>query len=374
MRGRPVRVALGVALGLAVLGLAALVGVGDRGDPVRPGTWTPPSTGPAGSPPATAAARAGWERVEPGGRTMCARGGRFAFWARMGAPDRLLVYFEGGGGCWDYRSCAVGSTFFDDRVDGSDDPAGGAGVLDLDDPRNPFLGWSVLYVPSCGGDVYAGDATRTYRDGGRSVTVRHRGYVNASAALEWVFERVREPRQVFVAGCSAGSVGSILHTPRVVRQYPRARVAQLGDSLGYLFSRPTDLRRLWGADRVLPDWVPGVRALPRDRFTMAEFYRAVARHHREVAFTQVNFREDLVQRRFYEAAGGAPAGFEGALLGNLEAIRAGSPNFRSCLLEGAGHCALPRAEFYTLSSGGVGLRDWVADLAAGRAVGDLPGG
>ena len=74
----------------------------------------------------------------------CGRGGRFAFWARMGAPDRLLVYFEGGGGCWDYRSCAPGSTFFDDDVDASDDPSYGAGVLDLDNPRNPFRGWSVL--------------------------------------------------------------------------------------------------------------------------------------------------------------------------------------------------------------------------------------
>ena len=368
-RGRRVRVALGVAL---VAGAAALAGC-TGGDP--PDRAQPPARPGASTAAPAAAAPAAWQRVEPGGRTRCGRGGRFAFWARLGAPDRLLVFFEGGGGCWDYRSCAPGSTFFDDDVDAGDDPSLAAGVLDLDDPRNPFRGWSVLFVPSCTGDVYAGDAVRTYRArGAPPVTVHHRGHANATAALDWVFRRVRDPRRVFVTGCSAGSIGSILHAPRVIRQYPRARVAQLGDSLGYLFSRPTDLRELWGADRVLPDWVPGVRAIPRARFTMPRFYQAVAAHHPEASFAQVNFADDAVQRRFHEAAGGAPEAFGRALGGNLAAIRASSPNFRSCLLEGSAHCALPRPEFYTLTSGAVWLRDWVAALAEGRPVPNLPPG
>jgi acetyl esterase/lipase len=206
------------------------------------------------------------------------------------------------------------------------------------------------------------------------VTVRHRGHVNATAALDWVFRRVPDPRRVFVAGCSAGSIGSILHAPRIIRQYPRARVAQLGDSLGYLFSQPTDLRQLWGADRLLPGWVPGVRAIPRARFTMPRFYEAVAGHYPRASFAQVNFRQDRVQRAFHQAAGGAPASFERALLGNLAAVRSASPNFRSCLLEGASHCALPRDEFYTLESGGVGLREWVAAQAEGDPVANLPPG
>ena len=61
-----------------------------------------------------------WRRVEPGGATRCARGGRYAFWARVADPSRLVVFFQGGGGCFDERSCKVGSTWFDDAVSDAD--------------------------------------------------------------------------------------------------------------------------------------------------------------------------------------------------------------------------------------------------------------
>jgi hypothetical protein len=216
-RGRRVRVALAVGL---VAGLAGLVGGepggsgADRTSSGEPAARSPddPAPGPGAGDPGTASASPGtattagrWSRIEPGGRTRCGRGGRFAFWARIGDPDRLLVFFEGGGGCWDYRSCAPGTALFDDDVDATDDPSHAAGVLDLDNPQNPFRGWSVLLVPSCTGDVFAGDAVRTYRAGSGTVTVHHRGHVNATAALEWMFERVPDP-----AGCSSpGAVPAV---------------------------------------------------------------------------------------------------------------------------------------------------------------------
>ena len=240
-------------------------------------------------------------------------------------------------------------------------------------PRNPFRGWSVLFVPSCTGDVFAGDAVRTYRAGSGTVTVQHRGHVNATAALEWMFERVPDPRRVFVAGCSAGSIGSILHAPRILRQYPEAQLAQLGDSLGFLFSEPTDLRALWGR--------PGAARLGArgagDPEGPVHHGAVLPGGRRPLAAGLV--RPGQLRRRPRPAA--VPRGRRGrrrgvprALLGSLAAIRAGSPNFRSCLLEGSAHCALPSPDFYTLTSGGVSLRDWVAAQANGEPVPNLPPG
>ena len=142
-----------------------------------------------------------WQRVEPGGATRCARGGRYAFWARVADPSKLVVFFQGGGGCFDERSCALGSTWFDDSVTDADDPTHAGGMVALADPRNPFRDWSWVFIPSCGGDVHLGD--RRVRYG--SVTVQQRGWQNARAAMDWAFAHFRKVDAVLVAGCSAGS-------------------------------------------------------------------------------------------------------------------------------------------------------------------------
>jgi Pectinacetylesterase len=314
-----------------------------------------------------------WQQVDSGGRTLCGRGGPFAFWVRLADPKRLLVYFEGGGFCWDYRSCRADAALFKDQVTDRDDPARhGTGILDLTQPGNPFRNWSVLYIPSCTGDLYAGDSIRTYASAdGRSVSVHHRGHVNATAALDWAFQHVPRPDRVVVVGCSAGSIGSILHVPGIIERYPDARVAQLGDSLGYLLGRPGDMPP-WRRYALLPDWLPAVRALGRARLTMPRLYDAVAGSYPGSTFGQVNFRQDAVQRAYFAAAGGRPQDFDRVLLGNLAEIRGAAPNFRSCLLDGSGHCALSSGEFYRLRSGQVALRDWVAELAAGRDLPNLP--
>jgi Pectinacetylesterase len=298
-------------------------------------------------------------KVLAGGNTKCARGGPYSYWLRKGDPERLLVFFQGGGGCFDERTCAVGSSWFDDRLDVFDDPAYNGGILDLDDADNPFREWSAVYIPSCTGDVHLGSRVVRY---GR-IKVRQFGWVNAQAVLRRAYREFPNPRAVFIAGCSAGSVGSAFHADSIIRRYPKARIAQLGDSLAFVFHRPIRLTG-WGAHEHFP---PFFRVGTR-RFTMTQFEQALARAHPKRVFARFNHAEDNVQQRFYLAVGGKPGGFA-PRLATAERTLKELNNYRSYLACGTRHCALPTSEFYSLRVGGVRLRDWVANLAAGRNVG-----
>ena len=80
-----------------------------------------------------------------------------------------------------------------------------------------------------------------------------------------------------------------------------------------------------------------------------------------------NHASDDVQQQFYDALGGDPADFP-ARLRAVERRLKRLPNYRSYLACGDGHCALPTSEFSSLRVDGVPLRDWLADLAAGKDV------
>jgi hypothetical protein len=300
-----------------------------------------------------------WVKVLAGGKTKCARGGPFSYWLRKGDPDRLLVFFQGGGGCFDERTCAVGSTWFDDRIDAVDDPAYNGGILDLADGDNPFRDWSAVYIPSCTGDVHFG--SRVVRYG--KIKVQQFGWVNAQAALRRAYGDFSNPRTVFITGCSAGSVGSAFHADSIIRRYPKARIAQLGDSLAFVFPRPIRLTA-WGAHEHFPPFF----RIGNRRFTMTQFERALARAHPKRLFARFNHAADHVQQLFYVAVGGKAGGFA-PRLATAERMLKQLKNYRSYLACGTRHCALPTSEFYSLRVGGVPLRDWVANLAAGRNVG-----
>jgi Pectinacetylesterase len=338
------------AIAIALLGLAAATACAGGG-----------GNGEATAPPT--AKLGGWERVEPGGKTRCARGGLYAFWVRRGDPQKLLVFFEGGGGCFDATTCAPGSVWFDDDVDASDDPAYASGVLSLGDAENPFRDYSMVFIPSCTGDVHAGDRIVTYGPH----RVHQRGFVNARAALEHAYGEFPDADEVFVAGCSAGSVGSAFHADSVLERDPDARVTQAGDSLAFVFHRPVNLEG-WGAHEHFPDWFEPARA--NGRWTMAEFLTGLAERYPDSTLARFNHTEDNVQQAFYEAVGGKPGGFAPRLRAAERELKELS-NYRSFLACGFDHCSFDNELFFTVEAEGVRLRDWVADLAAGKDV-DCP--
>ncbi len=314
----------------------------------------------------------GWTKIEPGGVTRCAHDTPFAFWARPGTTDKLLVYFQGGGGCWDGDTCQVGSSFYDASVSANDAPDRRGGILDFENPENPFADYHAVYVPSCTGDIYLGSQIQTYTtSAGETIDIYHHGFENLNAALNWTFEHVLAPEAVFVTGCSAGSIGSIRAAPHLIHHYPTAEVVQLGDSLGSVLDQPSAIDQIYGSQHTFPDWIPEFADFDPAAFTMADFYNTVAAAYPDQRFAQYNSQLDRVQVRYHVAVGDTADTFAPTLAGALSEIHAVSPNFRSYMADGDVHCIMPGSSFYSREVDGVRFRDWVADLASGKDVGNV---
>lgn len=103
---------------------------------------------------------------------------------------------------------------------------------------------------------------------------------------------------------------------------------------------------------------------------MVEFLSGLARRHPARTFARFNHAQDAVQVQFYEAVGGRSKDFAPRLHSAERALKR-LPNYRSFLACGTEHCAFDRFTFYAVETGGIRLRDWVADLAAGKNV-DCP--
>lgn len=304
-----------------------------------------------------------WTPVSPGGDTLCARGAPYTFFTRAGDPDKLLIYFQGGGACWNAETCSSNAGMFDDSVLGDEIYAFSTGIFNpAAGGENPFADYSAVFVPYCTGDLHTGSSTVTYDD----QTIYHNGYANATAALDWAFANLRSPAEVVVSGCSAGSYASIYYAPTIARRYSRSRITQLGDA---------------GAGRVVPGWggfdVWGTFAhLPRGlRRTAPELffeaaYRAVARAYPRVELAQYNAFNDNVQVYYYQLMGGTLSDWVIGLENSLAAL-AGLANFHAYTGAGGEHCITTSDRFYSETMDGVRFRDWLAALLAGEAVPDV---
>jgi len=320
---------------------------------------------------------------------------RFSFWTRRGSVRKLLVYFEGGGACWDGQSCSfprVGlppevPQFFDTQVPPGTDPARMDGLLRTNHPSNPVRDWDMVYIPYCTGDVHIGSASRSYTSvanpfvglpAGQTLNIQHRGYDNFMVVLDWIRRQVRAPHQVLVAGSSAGGYGAAVNAHWIGMLYPGAQMHVLADSaqgvLPAAFDTSLPGRRSWNPQ--IAPWVfgPNAAAAPS-----GDLIRRAARSDPFGRYAQITPHVDPVQIGFYAAmaagygAGSCPARPEvewhNRMSSELQSRAGSQRNFRYYVAAGPFHMLLTDPRFYAEQSGGQTVASWVSDLLAGRLRG-----
>jgi len=155
-----------------------------------------------------------WTIVYPGGNSMCMWGSPYGFLVKRGDPDKLLFYFQGGGGC--FSSSALGQMCYKELT--FEAPAG---ILNTDDPQNPFKGWTVVYPMYCDGAVFGSNATQEGWPpipGATTSKAQLRGYYNARATLDWVKANFGHLSNLFVSGDSAGAMGAQLWAKTILSE------------------------------------------------------------------------------------------------------------------------------------------------------------
>ena len=90
-------------------------------------------------------------------KAICLRGDPYRVEIHHGTNNKVLLYLEGGGACWNNQSCWEAPT-----AKLTADPLFGAGIFELDNPDNPFKDWNIVYVPYCDGSVFGGDNVADY--------------------------------------------------------------------------------------------------------------------------------------------------------------------------------------------------------------------
>jgi hypothetical protein len=163
---------------------------------------------------------------------VCMDGSPYKFYARRGTVNKLVMYYQGGGACWEQLTCLVPACDTD-VVDAQDNPNNfSSGFADLDNPANPFRDWHAVFVSYCSCDIHFGDAAQDYAnfDPNNPLHVEHRGYHNAKVAEKWAREHFLAPEQVFVTGSSAGAYGAWFHAGLLHPVWPSARFDVLADA------------------------------------------------------------------------------------------------------------------------------------------------
>lgn len=296
--------------------------------------------------PVHAQTDSGWTLVVPGGDAICARETPYAFWTRAGDPDKLLLYFQGGGMCWDPATCAPGAGAFDDIIEGGEIGAYSRGIFDTTNPENPLASYSAVFVPYCTGDWHTGARTVDYGE----MPVHHNGYANASSALAWAYANVPRPVEVVVSGCSAGSYGAIYHAPAILRRYRNADLV-FGDAGAGRIPAGWGGFDLWGTfDHTR-------RAAPE---TLVEtLYQRAAAAYPGVRFGVYTTAEDNQQQRYFAMMGGVESWTDRTInaLNGLDRLA----NFDAYLAPGGEHCLLETDRFYGEVVNGVRFRDSFAE-------------
>lgn len=301
----------------------------------------------------------------------------FYFFARRGTINNIVVYFQGGGACWDSMNCLYYPTYSTKIIENEADLKDAGGIFDTDNTLNPFKDWSFVYIPYCTGDIHWGANDQTYKDyldlipGVDSWTIQHRGFVNFQVVLKWIKDNFRRPNKIFVTGSSAGGYGAILGFPYIKEAFPLSRVYVLGDAANGVVGGTFQADSIYNWNIQLPQWI--FEEGYTEELTIADVYTKIAARYPLSKLAQYTTAWDWNQTFFYNVmlnindpdswAKNWPlvwCEWHDQMLEYTHETAAEAPNYRYYIGKGTDHTILMSDKFYSTEAlKGITFVEWV---------------
>lgn len=250
----------------------------------------------------------------------------FNFFFKPGDPEKLLVFFNGGGACWNDETCVTSLALasipdnrptYNPSMYEENTPIGAGGIFNDAHPKNPFADWTKVFIPYCTGDIHTGSNDYTYEDTlgiitgfpGAPVTVKHRGFDNFMAVREWLKRYYRiageQPAKMLVTGSSAGGYGATMNFPYMQAAFPYTATAMFSDAAaGILSSGFVDtaftLNQPWMVENTLPALFSQFLGAYNAETLNQDMIALLAATYPMARFAQYSTAYDAVQVLFYK--------------------------------------------------------------------------
>jgi hypothetical protein len=343
----------------------------------------------------------------------------FKFYVKPGRSNNMLIYFNGGGACWNHATCVDSLALnaipdqrstYNPSINETNSPIDAGGIFDDSNRKNPFRHWTKVFIPYCTGDLHIGSNDMIYRDllgtipgSNGYVKIQHRGFDNFMAVREWLKvhygAKKHAPKKLLVAGSSAGGYGASINFPYLQAAFPSAQTSLISDaaagilSAGFVDSAFT-FDQAWLVENTLaPLFSQFLGHYSADSLN-ADMMGALASSYPNSRFAQYSTAMDAVQVLFYKMSDQIDQGnlnpstwglttadylyfleWNGRMVTSYEELAAGLANYQYYIADGTEHTVLTDEfatetslhPFYTQQSAdGIKFRKWLYRFAMER--------
>lgn len=171
-----------------------------------------------------------------------------------GNTDKLAIYMEGGGACFNALTCGINPSSVDP---GKFTPGPSGGIFDMDNPANPLADYNYVYFPYCTGDVFFGSNPSGDVPGGPQDQM-FVGHDNVLLALDRIVDTWPNATTVVATGESGGGFGAASNYDTIATAFSGVDVTLVDDSAPIfrdMYLAPClqqQFRDVWGIDESLP--------------------------------------------------------------------------------------------------------------------------